>query len=88
MSKESVKRFIEQLANSASMQKKFKKRNPASLGDVVAFAQKAGLSFSEEELKETLTEMGAMPLSEEMLEKISAGAIPTPVNGQITDAVT
>lgn len=70
------------------MQRKFEKCNPASLGDVVAFAQKTGSSFSEEELKEVLTEIGAMPLSEEVLEKISAGAIPTPVNGQITDAVT
>ncbi len=88
MSKESARIFIEKLANSASMQIKFEKRNTASLGDVVAFAQKAGLSFTEEELKETLTEMGAMPLSEEMLEKISAGAFPTAVNDQITDAVT
>jgi predicted ribosomally synthesized peptide with nif11-like leader len=88
MSKENAKKFAEELMSSKKLQKLLEKQKPASLEDVTVFAATHKFSFTADELKETIDELKALQISDDVLEKIYAGAIPTPVNGQITDAVT
>ncbi len=77
MSKENVKKFFTELCVNEAMQE-----------ELAAIADKAGIHFTREEFLEVLAESGTIELSEEELGKISAGAYPTAVNSQITDAVT
>ena len=88
MSKENAKAFIDELMGSKKLQKQLEAHKPASMEDVAAFAADHKFSFTAEELNEAIEELKAMQLPDDVLGKIYAGAIPTPVNGQITDAIT
>ncbi len=88
MSKENAKLFIDELMSSKKLQKQLEEQKPATIEDVAAFAADHKFSFTAEELNEAIEELKAMQISDDVLGKIYAGAIPTPVNGQITDAVT
>jgi predicted ribosomally synthesized peptide with nif11-like leader len=89
MSKENAKNFLAELAGSAAMQEQWDELKPASPEDAVSFAKKAGFGFTEEELKAALTETGTLELSDEELEKVSAGtvAVPSNLTGQVNAAV-
>ncbi|MEA4832965.1 hypothetical protein SDC9_124495 [bioreactor metagenome] len=88
MSLKNAKIFLEELSSNETMQKQLNKMNPKLPEDVVSFAKDAHLSFTKEEMRGVLAEMGALKLTDEELEKISAGAFPTAINSQITDSVT
>ncbi len=88
MSKESAKKFAEELLLSKKLQKQLEVQKPESIEDVVAFAAVQNFSFSAEDLKQVIDEYKGMQLSDEVLGKIYAGAFPTAVNNQITDSVT
>ena len=88
MSKENARNFLDELAQSETMQKELDELKPASVEELIAYAGKAQICFTREELKEVLTELGAIQLSDDELDQVSAGAFPTSVNSQITDSVT
>lgn len=88
MSKESAKKFAEEFVSSKKLQKQLEDHKPGSIEDVVAFAAVQNFSFSADDLKQVIEDYKDMQLSDDVLGKIYAGAIPTPVNGQITDSVT
>lgn len=88
MSKKNVKAFLKELAANPVMHEQLRELKPASPKDVVSFAKNMGLSFTKDEMKSVLVEMGALILPDEALEQVSAGAYPTAVNRQITDSIT
>jgi predicted ribosomally synthesized peptide with nif11-like leader len=88
MSKESAKTFAEELIGSKKLQKKLEAQKPTSLEDVIAFAAAQSFSFTVDELKETIEELKALQLSDDVLGKIYAGAFPTAINSQITDSIS
>ena len=88
MSKESAKKFAEELLGSKKLQKQLEAQKPGSIEDVVAFAAVQNFSFSAEDLKQVIEDYKDMQLSDDVLGKIYAGAYPTAVNNQITDSVT
>lgn len=88
MSKENAQRFLDELAGSEKMQKELDELKPKTVEELISYAEKSKICFSREELKEILAEIGAIQLSDEELETVSAGAFPTAVNSQITDSVT
>ena len=88
MSKLIAKKFAEELLSNQKLQRQLEDHKPGSIEDVVAFAAVQNYSFSADDLKQVIEDYKAMQLSDDVLGKIYAGAIPTPVNGQITDAVT
>ena len=88
MSKEHAHKFLDELAVNEIMQKEMGELNPSTVEAVIDFAEKTKFYFSRDELKEVLAELGAIRLSDDELDNISAGAFPTSVNDQITDSVT
>ncbi len=88
MSKESATKFAEELLSSKKLQKLLEDHKPETIEDVVAFAAVQNFSFSADDLKQVIEDYKAMPLSDDVLGKIYAGAYPTAVNNQITDSVT
>lgn len=77
MSKENVKKFIQEIAKNEAIQEQ-----------VVLLAQKVNIIFTRKELIEALAKAEIVQLKDEELVKVSGGAIPTAVNSQITDSVT
>ena len=88
MSKENAKRFVDELMSSKKLQKQLEEQKPETIEDVAAFAAAHKFSFNAEELKQVIEDFKFMQLPDDVLGKIYAGAIPTPANGQITDAIT
>ena len=73
MSEEQLKAFIAKVQADPSLQEQLK----AEGADVVAIAKEAGFKISAEDLKNTKVE-----LSEEELEGVAGGALPSAMAGQ------